>query len=326
MISLVATVLNEGESLHRLMRSMVAQTRQADEVVIVDGGSRDDTVAILESYAGQLPLRVVVEAGCNISEGRNRAIGAARGEIIAVTDAGVVLDARWLERLVQPLEDDANCAVVGGFFRPDYQNRFELAMSVTVLPLADEIQAGTFLPSSRSVAFRKAAWAAVGGYPEWLDYCEDLVFDLRLKAAVKTPFAFAGEAVVAFRPRGTLRSYFKQYYLYARGDGKADLWRKRHAARYLTYVAAAPMIALLGAVVHPALWLLALVGGYVYLRQPYQRLGKLAGNGLSGGDRLYVWGMIPVIRVVGDVAKMLGYPVGWRWRLRHDPPDWHTIG
>jgi len=33
-------------------------------------------------------------------------------------------------------------------------------------------------------------------------------------------------------------------------------------------------------------------------------------------DRLKVWLLIPVIRVVGDVAKMLGYPVGWRWRLQ----------
>ena len=48
-------------------------------------------------------------------------------------------------------------------------------------PTRDEVDPATFLPSSRSVAFRKAAWAAVGGYPEWLDYCEDLVFDLSLR-------------------------------------------------------------------------------------------------------------------------------------------------
>jgi hypothetical protein len=36
--------------------------------------------------------------------------------------------------------------------------------------------------------------------------------------------------------------------------------------------------------------------------------------------------MIPVIRVVGDFAKMAGYPVGWRWRLQNNPPDWAKLG
>jgi hypothetical protein len=35
--------------------------------------------------------------------------------------------------------------------------------------------------------------------------------------------------------------------------------------------------------------------------------------------------LIPVIRVVGDVAKMIGYPVGWRWRLRNHPPQWCVV-
>jgi hypothetical protein len=35
--------------------------------------------------------------------------------------------------------------------------------------------------------------------------------------------------------------------------------------------------------------------------------------------------LIPVIRAAGDFAKMLGYPVGWRWRLQHHPPDWKQI-
>ena len=85
MISVIITVLNEGESIRRLMDSLVAQTQAPDEVVIVDGGSRDNTVAILREYESTLPLRVLVEPGANISVGRNHAIDAAQGDIIAVT-------------------------------------------------------------------------------------------------------------------------------------------------------------------------------------------------------------------------------------------------
>lgn len=323
MISLIATVLNEGQHIHRLMRSLAGQSRLPDEIVIVDGGSHDDTVANIEHYADRLPVRVLVEPGCNISRGRNVAIAAAQGDIIAVTDAGVTLTDRWLEHLTQPLLDDPGCRVASGFFRADPHNAFEVAMGATVLPLRDEIDPDTFLPSSRSVAFRKTVWEAVGGYPEWLDYCEDLIFDLRLKQRY-APFAFAPDALVLFRPRGSLRSFFRQYMLYARGDGKADLWRKRHAIRYLTYLVAAPLIFVLGWRVNPLLWLGFMVGGAAYMRQPYRRLSTVRrwGPRLNAGGVIYVLALVPVIRVVGDVAKMVGYPLGWLWRLRHHPPDW----
>ena len=376
MISLIATVLNEGDHLHRLMRSIAAQTQPPDEIVIVDGGSRDHTVALLQEYVRTLPLRVIVEPGANISRGRNVAIAAAQGDIIAVTDAGVVLAPDWLAQITRPLVEDAGLVWVGGFFDGEATTPFELAMSATVLPLVDEINPATFLPSSRSVAFRKSAWSAVGGYPEWLDYCEDLVFDFGMREVVHgsqftvhsgetvqgteyrvqsgeatsdqlpassqsaagsqlpvsgtepsavshqlSAFSFVPEARVAFRPRGSLRSFFTQYYRYARGDGKADLWRKRHAIRYATYLVAAPVGLVLG-LLHPVGWMLLLGGAFVYLRQPYRRLAKLTRQPANAAlisspvDRLKVWFLIPVIRVVGDVAKMLGYPVGWRWRLQ----------
>jgi glycosyltransferase involved in cell wall biosynthesis len=325
-ISLIATVLNEGESIRRLMDSILRQTRQPDEIVIVDGGSTDNTVAILQSYVDQLPLHVYVHSDCNISEGRNAAIEAAQGDIIAVTDAGVGLPDNWLECLTEPLLNEPNVQVVSGFFRAAPQNVFEAAMGATVLPLRDEIKPETFLPSSRSVAFRKSAWEAVDGYPEWLDYCEDLVFDLRLKERYGS-FAFAPDAVVDFRPRGSLEALFKQYYLYARGDGKADLWRKRHAIRYATYLGVIPAILFLALYVHPLLILLYLPGAAVYLYQPYRRLPTVLKTlpNVTSRDWLRAIGLVPVIRVVGDIAKMMGYPEGVRWRREVLPPDWREI-
>ena len=116
-------------------------------------------------------------------------------------------------------------------------------MGVTVLPEVRDIDPAKFMPSSRSVAFRREVFEQVGGYPEWLDFCEDLVFDFRLSAAAG-PFAFAPEAVVYFRPRRSMRAFLKQYYRYARGDGKANLFFRRHLIRYLTYFVALPVVIL----------------------------------------------------------------------------------
>ncbi len=197
-VSIIATVKNEGEALRSLLDSIIDQTRPPDEVVICDGGSTDQTQFVLDEYRRWLPLCVVVAPGSNISQGRNRAIATAAGDIIAVTDAGVVLSPHWLEELTAPFADEA-VQVVSGWFEADPYTDFEVVLGATVLPAVDDVDPATFLPSSRSVAFRKSAWEAVGGYPEWLEHSEDLVFDNALRDRFG-PFAFAPEAVVYFRP------------------------------------------------------------------------------------------------------------------------------
>jgi glycosyltransferase involved in cell wall biosynthesis len=314
-VSIVITVLNEADSLPGLLDSLVAQTRPPDEVVVCDGGSTDGTLALLAAE-GRLPLRVIERPGANISQGRNAAIEVATGDVIAVTDAGVRLSPQWLEKIVAPFEE-ATTQVVAGFFHPDSQTIFEMAMGATVLPELREIDPSRFLPSSRSVAFRKGAWAAVAGYPEWLDYCEDLIFDFRIRDRFGS-FAFVPDALVYFRPRSSLRVFFAQYYHYARGDGKADLWRRRHVIRYLTYLVAAPLVAAAGAVVSPwwlALYLIAIPGMFW---TGWRRLARMWGD-LNPAQKLQAALWVPIIRVTGDVAKMVGYPAGVWWRWRRSP-------
>ncbi len=313
-VSLIATVKNEGEALRPLLDSIIDQTRLPDEVVICDGGSTDNTLAILEEYGQWLPLRIVSAPGSNISRGRNLAIGAATGDVIAATDAGVVLSPNWLEELVAPFVDES-VQVVSGWFEPDPYTDFEVVMGATVLPTRDDVDPAHFLPSSRSVAFRRSAWAAVGGYPEWLEHSEDLVFDLALREQFGS-FAFAPEAVAYFRPRTSLRSYYRQYFAYARGDGKANLWPRRHAVRYATYLLGLPLI--LRAIWRERLvgWLLLALGVGAYSRRPAERLWANTW-GWRPPARLRAFALIPIIRLVGDVAKMAGYPVGLWWRLKN---------
>ncbi|MBI5305312.1 MAG: glycosyltransferase [Chloroflexi bacterium] len=315
-ISLIITVKNEADALPRLLDSIAAQTLAPDDIVVVDGGSTDATLAVLRAAMTRLPVRVIVEPGANISRGRNLAIHAATGDIIGSTDAGVRLDAGWVEELVKPFDHRPPTAdVVAGFFVPDPRGAFETALAATTLPALADIRPEKFLPSSRSIAFRKSAWEQVRGYPEWLDFCEDLIFDFDLQRA-GFRFAFAPRAVAHFRPRPSLRAFFKQYYQYARGDGKANLWFTRHVIRYLTYLVALPL-ALVVTFVIPlvalALWLGAFCGMFF---TPYKRLARMLGD-LTFAERVSACAWVPLIRVTGDIAKMIGYPVGVVWRIRH---------
>ncbi len=317
-VALILTVLNERESIAAVLESLAQQTRPPDEIIVVDGGSTDGTVEVLRAYRDRLPLRVLVRPGANISRGRNEAIRATQADIIVSTDAGVRIPPDWLEHLLAAW-DEGDPVAVAGFFLPDPQTPFETALAATTLPLPEEIDPHRFLPSSRSVAFLRSTWERVGGYPEWLDYSEDVVFDLRVRALVG-PFAWAPRAVVYFRPRSSLRAFFRQYRNYAFGDGQADLWRMRHLIRYGTYGGLLPGFLIAALLVHPLFLLGPLMGLYLYVRRPWKRLNRLVERGsFWQRARLLLW--VPVLRVVGDVAKMVGYPQGlwWRFRHRHDP-------
>jgi glycosyltransferase involved in cell wall biosynthesis len=308
-VSLVATVLNEVELLDAWLESIRRQTRQPDEIVIVDAGSSDGTIEKLRlaESAGTLPVRVIVVPGANISKGRNMAIAEASSDLIAATDAGTFLDEHWLERLLVPFADPS-VDVSSGFYRPAGRNDFERVLASVIVPRLSEIDPEEFLPSSRSVAFRRAAWRSVGGYPEWLLVVEDLVFDMDLRKS-GAKFVFAPDAIASWYPRPTLRSFFKQYRNYSRGDGHARILGRRHIARYSAYLGGAGLLWAGRAARWPWTVLALGVGGYMrkfvwrfWDDRPFSSRLKML--------MLTPW--VPCIVVIGDVGKMLGYPQG-RW-------------
>ncbi len=338
-VSVVMTVLNERQSLRAVLEDLLAQTLRPAEIVICDGGSTDDSVSIIHSVqaAAQMPIRVFIQAGANISAGRNAAIQRAHHEFIAVTDAGVRLEPDWLEELVRVMQehqDDPDVKGVAGFFLPAVQSVWETSLAGTTLPLQQDVDPERFLPAGRSMLFRRSAWQAVGGFPEWLDYCEDLVFDRQVEHLAegrRKAMPLAQLSVVRVPPRPSWRSFFKQYYLYARGDGKADLWPKRHLIRYGTYLGLVPwLLRMACSPQRPARrWGRGLfcLGALIYCWRPLQRVWHLGRYRLSSRQMGEAILLIPLIRLVGDVAKMLGYPVGWLWRLRnwkHKDIHWRT--
>jgi glycosyltransferase involved in cell wall biosynthesis len=309
-ISLVCTVRDEADNIADLLESMLAQTRPADEIVINDCGSRDATAAIVRQYidAGQ-PIRLVA-GGYNIPSGRNNAIAQARHDLIACTDAGLTLDPAWLERIIAPIEQD-RADIVGGFYQAAPHGTFERALAATNYRDGDEIDAEQFVPFGKSCAFRRAAWLDVAGYPEWASHCEDVIFAQRLRHR-GWRFAFVIDALVHFRPRATPQAFARQYLLYARGDGVAGLWPRRHLIRYATYITAGILAGI--ALRWPLAWLPLAGGAAAYLRAPFRRLHRHSGG--APAWQAIAW--LPAIRLIGDLAKMAGYPIG-RLRRRMVP-------
>jgi glycosyltransferase involved in cell wall biosynthesis len=314
-ITLVATLLNEAPHLDEMLKSIDRQTRPPDEVVIVDGGSTDGSLEILRQWASRRTgTRIGSEPGANISAGRNAAIRLATGEVIAVTDAGCTLDPGWLAALEAGFGPGGSGAdVVMGFYTPDPRTRFERIMSCLNLPDAAEVDPGRFMPSSRSVAFRRDVWVKAGGYPEWLPIGEDMYFNFRvLEAGARRRFAPA--ALVRWRLRPDLRSTLRQYFRYGQGDGRAGMYPRRHALRFATYAGGA---VLLGASVRrPALLGVVPAAVAVRMRPAYRRAFKR----LDRTEAALSVVALPALELLIDLAKMAGYVSG-RAAGRPQTPD-----
>ena len=296
-VSLVATVCNAEPFVQEFLDSVRAQTRPPDEVVVVDGGSTDGTYQILRAAQD---VTAISETGANIARGRNLAIKAATHDVIAVSDADCILAPDWLERILRPLERGAD--VSAGFYRPLIRSFLETCAAAVSLPEPEELHPG-WLPSARSVAFRREAFDAGGGYPEWLDVGEDMYLNHRwVEAGLR--IERAQDAITYWRIRPTLAQTWHQYSRYAEGDGRAGMYGRRHAIRFLTYGALVGVAATRWEPFVAA----AAVSGAVYAARPVAR----AWRRLSGepGKRAAALVAIPAMMAFIDAAKMTGYVRG----------------
>lgn len=303
------TVLNEKEVLESWFQSIAAQSLKPDEIIIVDGGSTDGTWEFLQSQkSGFSSIKLFQKKG-NIAAGRNYAISQAQGEIIVVTDAGCRYEKNWLAELVKPLlnrEVQFSTTAFAPWFKPtDTALIYGIAAVTTPAPFEFKKD---WIPSSRSIALFKSLWHSVGGYPEWLPICEDVVFDFKLKKK-GIRFAYIRIPLVWWRPRTTLTSYFLQLFKYTRSDGHAKLFLLRQCIRYAVYGGSIGLVAL-AIQLHSFLPLLLMVVGFIsYFLKFWRRWWNYAQR-FSFIKKLVGCLAVAGLVVYGDSAKMIGWPVG----------------
>jgi glycosyltransferase involved in cell wall biosynthesis len=227
--ALISTLYNEADNVSRWWESIVRQTVPPDEIVIVDGGSKDGTWEKLQELARQSPVPVKLkQQRCNIARGRNLAVQNATADIIAATDAGSFPEQNWFAEITRPLVENHGLDVVGGHSKNLFENEFQKFLEQFEIPPAMPASPAEIYPSSRNVAFRRKAWADVGGYPEWLTLtAEDALFNFELHK-IGRQFFYNPAAIVHWPVRDTAKACFKMYYSYGYGAAEARLYTQNY--------------------------------------------------------------------------------------------------
>ena len=300
-VTLITTVLNEEKTIASFLTSIKNQNQKPDEVVIVDGGSSDNTLSIISNF--KLPFKIkILEKKGNRSVGRNFAIKNSTHEIIAVTDAGCILDKNWLKEIVKPFKESRSIDVVSGFYNPVFKNIFEKGLSTYTCVMEDKIDKNNFLPSSRSVALKKSVFLKVGGYPEYLNTCEDLLFDQKLKK-IGAKFEFNKNALVYWPQRKNILQAAKQFFSYAYGDGRALYFRKTASLLLVRYLIG--LIVLFSAIYFKSnvLWILLLFALFFYLLWSIWKNYKYVRSWKA-------FFFSPLLQLISDVAVISGVICG----------------
>ncbi|HEY8353177.1 MAG TPA: glycosyltransferase family A protein [Sphingomonadales bacterium] len=204
-ISVVIPAYNAERTVAETLDSVLAQSMQDFEIIVVNDGSRDATGAILDFYAERHPgkVRVIHQENTGQARARNNGIAAARGRYIAFNDADDIWAPEKLERQLRFLEDNPEyglCYTEGMTIDEKGRKKepFGATREFTGRCFETLITRNNIIGSS--VMVRRAVLDDVGVFNPELRACEN--WELWTRIARKYPIACIDEKLSFYRQHG----------------------------------------------------------------------------------------------------------------------------
>lgn len=209
MISVVIPLYNKASQIASTLRSVLAQTYQDFEIVVVDDGSTDNSLAEV-GKVGDSRIRIIRQSNAGVSAARNKGISAAKGEFVALLDGDDRWEETYLETQLQLAHSYPDCDVFAtnyklvdevGNVQSTVLRRLRIEGESGVLDNYFEVASHSSPPiCSISVMVRRGVFESVGGFPIGIRSGEDLLTWARLACRYK--IAFSCRALAVFNTEG----------------------------------------------------------------------------------------------------------------------------
>jgi len=206
--SLVIRAYNEAQHLPRLLDGIQQQTVKDVEIILVDSGSTDETIAVAESYGAQVVRIPSVEF--TFGRSLNFGVRAATRELVVIASAHVYpVYPDWLECLLRPFED-GQVALVYGKQRGMETSKFsEHRIFRQWFPDADIPQRDSPFCNNANAAIRRSLWERQP-YDETLTGLEDLAWAKWAQGAGQA-VSYAAHAEIVHIHDETPRDVYNRY-------------------------------------------------------------------------------------------------------------------
>lgn len=209
MISVIIPLYNKEKRITQTLRSVLSQTYNDFEIVIVDDGSTDGSVAEVEKFHDSR-IRLIRQENAGVSAARNRGVKEARGKYVAFIDADDEWKPEYLEYQYQLTLDFPECKVfasnyvfcdVQGVVSPTILNKLPFKGETGLLVNYFEVAAASHPPIwTSAVMIDRETFMETGGFPVGIKSGEDLLTWARL--ACRNKIAFSRRALAVFNAEG----------------------------------------------------------------------------------------------------------------------------
>jgi cellulose synthase/poly-beta-1,6-N-acetylglucosamine synthase-like glycosyltransferase len=160
-VSVAVCVYNEEKNIHEFLHSLSQQTFRDFELIIVDDGSSDGTVQVIETFHEELHITLIPLEHSGLRRARQHAVSNSSGNIIITLDADEIIDRYCIEYLLKPFTD-ADVWAVGGQIKAYDDGLLSLAYGcIHDLSFNSRRKGSTWL-SGGCAAYRKEALEKTG--------------------------------------------------------------------------------------------------------------------------------------------------------------------
>lgn len=204
MISIIIPLYNKGEHITSALRSVLNQTYQDFEIIIVNDGSTDKSVEEVNKIDDPR-IRLINQPNAGVSAARNRGIKEAHGEFIAFLDADDEWDSDYLASQFTLTKHFPDCTVFASYYSfCDISGNISAPIINGLLLHAESgeltnyfciASAGHPPLWTSAVMVRREAIMAIGGFPVGIKSGEDLLTWARLAARYKIAYSLKPLAI-----------------------------------------------------------------------------------------------------------------------------------
>ena len=181
-ISVIIPLYNKEREIEGTVRSVLAQTRLPEEIVVVDDGSTDRSAEIVRKIASPL-VRLIPQANAGECAARNRAIAEARSEYVALLDADDEWEPGFLAEIESLIDEFPGCGVYcTGFTIVSHDGRFPAPglerRGIVENFFRDSAHRYIAIPSASCIP--RTVFDTVGGFPEGMKIAGDLYMWIKI--------------------------------------------------------------------------------------------------------------------------------------------------